>query len=330
MADPNAPPMPDSEDDEPPAAQPAAAEDDPNGLPPASPAEDQQEGEEDYEEDYEDEVEQPEDSEDPNAPPLAETPRKTPRSHDEADTTLLPSPGGDPDVDEGHISSPQWRDGAGGGLGGSQLSCCQRCMQGLWVCRERVMQRVSRFFVPAREEVNPELGLPTRTMMVSHMPFQVLLYYNRIYFVIWALLFATSTLWKRLRAETSDYYTNFIFALAVVLEACKLYMGFSGNLRERGFEMLAFFMLAIVEIGCTAYFLFGQFLIIPLDMAINILKLWFDVLGAVIGWSAMKRMIKSETTKFHVNQFVTNPTATPRNNLNNLTHRSINAGAIPN
>ena len=34
------------------------------------------------------------------------------------------------------------------------------------------------------------------TMMVSHMPFQVLLYYNRIYFVIWALLFATSTLWK--------------------------------------------------------------------------------------------------------------------------------------
>ena len=42
--------------------------------------------------------------------------------------------------------------------------------------------------------------------------------------------------------------------------------------------MLAFFMLAIVEIGCTAYFLFGQFLIIPLDMAINILKLWFDVL----------------------------------------------------
>ena len=96
MADPNAPPMPDSEDDEPAAAQPAVAEDDPNGLPPASPPDDQQEGEEDYEQDYEEEVEQPEDSEDPNAPPLAETPRKTPRSHDEADTTLLPSPGGDP------------------------------------------------------------------------------------------------------------------------------------------------------------------------------------------------------------------------------------------
>lgn len=181
------------------------------------------------------------------------------------------------------------------------------------------MRAVSRFFVPAPEDVNPELGLPTRTMVVSHLPFQMLMYYNRIYFCIWIVLFYVSAIWKRVRITShlenndhwtsGDFWTLIWFHFAALLDICRLYLGYSGNLREQGFEMLAFWMLALLQPCFGVYFIVGQFLAIPMDMAIHILKLFFDVTGIVLGWFAMKRMIKFETSKFHLNQFVTNPTA---------------------
>eukprot|EP00658_Telonema_sp_P-2_P009059 TRINITY_DN13425_c0_g1_i10.p2 TRINITY_DN13425_c0_g1~~TRINITY_DN13425_c0_g1_i10.p2 ORF type:complete len:112 (-),score=19.91 TRINITY_DN13425_c0_g1_i10:335-670(-) len=81
-------------------------------------------------------------------------------------------------------------------------------------------------------------------------------------------------------------------------------MGYTGNLKERSVELTGFWVLSMLSLGATLFFLFGQKLRTPLDLAVNILKLVYDSLSVVIGYVTVKHMMKTQTIRFHVNHFV--------------------------
>eukprot|EP00656_Telonema_subtile_P045404 TRINITY_DN5165_c0_g1_i1.p1 TRINITY_DN5165_c0_g1~~TRINITY_DN5165_c0_g1_i1.p1 ORF type:complete len:215 (+),score=14.16 TRINITY_DN5165_c0_g1_i1:362-1006(+) len=190
---------------------------------------------------------------------------------------------------------------------------CQRCWQACWVCKERCLLGIARAFFPAPQEVNPELTLPTRTAVVSSLPFQILIYYSRIYSVIWALLTLVSITWKQMRMELDGLIYIYTAVVAIPLEIPRFWMGFHGNLKEKAVEMTGFWAMSVLSMGFTVYFLFGQALVMPLDFAINFLKLLADLSCCSVGYFATRHMMKVQTTRFHVNQFVSRPNPAAEN-----------------
>merc|ERR1711907_249691 len=267
---------------------------------------------------------------DPNAPPvppgMGDSPGSqgsgaTPRSHNQSDTTLLPSPGKNPaDANRGHITSPtagmaRGSDDEFGGSAPEPLGFCQRCWQSCWVCRTRFLEGVGRVFFPATRDINPEIGLPTRTEIATSLPLQIMLYYSAMFSAIWVVLFLASTLFKELHVAREESYSLYIYTINAVMQPAMFWAGYSGNLGEQAVELTGFWVMSVLSFGCGIFFLVGMPNALPIDKAINLLKTISDFLLIVAGYFSTRYMMKVQTTRFHVNQFVTNPTTTRMGNV---------------
>jgi len=63
-----------------------------------------------------------------------------------------------------------------------------------------------------------------------------------------------------------------------------------------------YWLLCFVKAGFTVFFLEGQYLALPLENAINTVMLVFDISGLIVGYIATRNLIKSESTRFYMNQ----------------------------
>jgi len=179
-------------------------------------------------------------------------------------------------------------------------------LDGTWRQWGRFKQRWSNCivetFFPVTPEVNPRPTLSTKTEIASSLPLQILLFYNMLYSIVWAGLFFAVWVWKTSYAYRSDLWVGWMFGCTVLIEIIRLGMGYEGNLHEQVADVSGFWLLSFVKIGFTLFFLTGQYLILPIDYAINFLMLLFDMAGLVFGYIATRHMIKSESTRFYMNQ----------------------------
>ena len=179
-------------------------------------------------------------------------------------------------------------------------------MDETWREWERFKQRCYNSIIetcfPVTPEVNPQPTLSTKTEIASSLPLQIILFYNMLYSIVWAILFFAVWLWKQNNAKKGDLWVGWMFACTVLIEAIRLAMGYEGNLHEQVADVSGYWLLSFVKIGFTVFFLSGQYLALPIDYAINFLMLLFDLAALFFGYLATRHMIKSESTRFYMNQ----------------------------
>jgi len=107
-----------------------------------------------------------------------------------------------------------------------------------------------------------------------------------------------------------------MFLCTVLIEVTRLRMGYEGNLHEQVADVSGFWLLTFVKTGFTFFFLNGMYLTMPIDRAINLVMLGFDVAGLFFGYFATKHMIKSESTRFYMNQLWTTDERDPNDPRN--------------
>lgn len=150
--------------------------------------------------------------------------------------------------------------------------------------------------------MNPRPTLSTKTEIASSLPLQILLFYNMLYSIVWSVMFFVIWLWKQKYAQKADLWVGWMFGCTVLIEIIRLAMGYEGNLHEQVADVSGFWLLSFVKIGFTLFFLTGQYLTLPIDFAVNFFMLLFDLASLIFGYTATRHMIKSESTRFYMNQ----------------------------
>jgi len=170
------------------------------------------------------------------------------------------------------------------------------------LCKQQFFHNFTQLCFPKTPEVNPRPTLSTKTEIASSLTLHIVLYYNMLFSMIWILLFFGLWVWKQYHALRSDLWVGWMFVCTCLIEIIRLWMGYEGNINEQVADVSGFWLLCMVKTGFTVFFLNGQYLSLPLDDAINTVMLIFDVTGVIIGYFATRNLIKSESTRFYMNQ----------------------------
>ncbi|MBN3315688.1 TM17A protein, partial [Atractosteus spatula] len=142
--------------------------------------------------------------------------------------------------------------------------------------------------------------------IVSHLPLQMLLYFNVFYFPVW---WVSEVLMLELKFYLLPSYYQFLLVTGMVLftvsECLRLYLGYVGNLKEKVPELASFWLLSFLfQLPIVLFFLLDEgIIILPLERAVHIVYLLF-ILGEVLtAFLALKVMTRKLTLQFHLRQF---------------------------
>ncbi|XP_054630182.1 transmembrane protein 17A isoform X4 [Dunckerocampus dactyliophorus] len=126
--------------------------------------------------------------------------------------------------------------------------------------------------------------------LVSHLPLQMLLYFNMFYFPCW---WFSSVFMLQLKYEFLPAYYQGLLITGVVLltliEVLRLYLGYVGNLEEK-LPVILFFLTD------------EEILILPLERAVHALYLTFLLAQILAAMLALRRMTRKLTLLFHLRQ----------------------------
>ncbi|XP_061879976.1 transmembrane protein 17A-like [Entelurus aequoreus] len=141
--------------------------------------------------------------------------------------------------------------------------------------------------------------------LVSHLPLQMLLYFNMFYFPCWwfSSVFMLQLKYQYLPA----YYQGLLISGVVLLtlvEGLRLYLGYLGNLQEKVPELSAFWLLTFLfQLPVLLFFLTDEeILILPLERAVHALYLTFLLAQILAATLALRRMTRKLTLLFHLRQ----------------------------
>ncbi|XP_061760708.1 transmembrane protein 17A [Nerophis ophidion] len=141
--------------------------------------------------------------------------------------------------------------------------------------------------------------------LVSHLPLQMLLYFNMFYFPCWwfSSVFMLQSKYQYLPA----YYQGLLITGVVLLtlvEGLRLYLGYLGNLSEKVPELSAFWLLTFLfQLPVILFFLTDEeILILPLERAVHALYLTFLLAQILVATLALRRMTRKLTLLFHLRQ----------------------------
>ncbi|KAM8887268.1 transmembrane protein 17A isoform 2-T2 [Spinachia spinachia] len=142
--------------------------------------------------------------------------------------------------------------------------------------------------------------------LVSHLPLQMLLYFNIFYFPCWwfSAVFMLEVKFHYL----PGYYQALLITgmiLLSVIEAVRLYLGYVGNLEEKVPELAAFCLLSFMfQLPVLLFFLTDEgILILPLERAVHSLYLLFLLAQVLASMLALRTMTRKLTLLFHLRQF---------------------------
>ncbi|MBN3304271.1 TM17A protein, partial [Amia calva] len=142
--------------------------------------------------------------------------------------------------------------------------------------------------------------------IVSHLPLQMLLYFNVFFFPFW---WVSEVCMLELKFSLLPGYYQCLLVTGVilltVLECSRLYLGYVGNLKERVPELAGFWLLTFLfQLPIMLFFLMDEgIIILPLERAIHIIYLLFilsEILAAFLGLKVMTRKL---TLQFYLRQF---------------------------
>lgn len=128
----------------------------------------------------------------------------------------------------------------------------------------------------------------------------MLLYYNFWYSIVYGWFFLFVYRWKYLnhRGLRVQYFTPAFFGIWVGSEACRLYVGWSGNLKEDTPGMAAFLFLTIFpQMLVTVYMLAMQEPLYAFDKIFSGIMLAFLVAEFLLAWRSMGVFIADKTAR---------------------------------
>ncbi|MCI4392846.1 hypothetical protein PGIGA_G00150780 [Pangasianodon gigas] len=140
----------------------------------------------------------------------------------------------------------------------------------------------------------------------SHLPLQMLLYFNMFFFPFWWL---SEIVMLDLKFTLLPGYYQFLMVVGMiiisVLEVLRVYLGYVGNLKEKVPELAAFWLISLAfQLPILLFFLTDEgLLILPLERVMHSLYLAF-LLGEVLSsFVALRVMTRKLALQFHLRQF---------------------------
>ncbi|GAQ86705.1 hypothetical protein KFL_003060040 [Klebsormidium nitens] len=151
---------------------------------------------------------------------------------------------------------------------------------------------------PGAAEDEP-LGV-TNTAIASSIFFQMLLYFNVQYSIVWFPAMLTSRFLK----PKFGVVEAALLVLFLVSEPVRLALGYSGNLQEKVPFVAAFMLLTLFPgLPVCLYFMFVQKHLEPSDKAVGTLMAIFLVLELFTAVHAIRQLIRSQTLKFYLEDY---------------------------
>nr|XP_020453949.1 transmembrane protein 17A-like isoform X1 [Monopterus albus]XP_020453950.1 transmembrane protein 17A-like isoform X1 [Monopterus albus] len=140
---------------------------------------------------------------------------------------------------------------------------------------------------------------------VSHLPLQMLLYFNMFYFPCW--WFSAVFMLEVKFYYLLGYYQALLITgviLLTVTEAVRLYLGYIGNLEEKVPALAAFWLLTFMfQLPVLLFFLTDEgIIILPLERAINSLYLLLLLAQILASFMALRTTTRKLTLLFHLRQ----------------------------
>uniref|UniRef100_A0A665T9K8 Zgc:112294 n=1 Tax=Echeneis naucrates TaxID=173247 RepID=A0A665T9K8_ECHNA len=158
----------------------------------------------------------------------------------------------------------------------------------------------------ADSDFTRDVCLAEANELVSHLPLQMLLYFNLFYFPCW--WFSAVFMLEVKFYYLPGYYQALLITgmiLLTVIEVVRLYLGYIGNLEEKVPELAAFWLLSFLfQLPVLLFFLTDEgIIILPLERAVHSLYLIF-LLGQILAsFLALRAMTRKLTLLFHLRQF---------------------------
>ncbi|CAL8249047.1 unnamed protein product [Merluccius merluccius] len=141
--------------------------------------------------------------------------------------------------------------------------------------------------------------------LLSHLPLQILLYFNIFYFPCW---WASAVAMLHVKyCFLPGYYQALLVTgliLLTAIEATRLYLGYVGNLTEKVPELAAFWLLSVTfQLPVLLFFLTDEaILILPLERAVHAVYLFFLLAQIASSFLALRTMTHKLTLLFHLRQ----------------------------
>uniref|UniRef100_A0A3B5B6B1 Transmembrane protein 17A-like n=1 Tax=Stegastes partitus TaxID=144197 RepID=A0A3B5B6B1_9TELE len=142
--------------------------------------------------------------------------------------------------------------------------------------------------------------------LVSHLPLQMLLYFNMFYFPCW--WFSAVFMLEVKFYHLAGYYQALLITgmiLLTLIEVVRLYLGYVGNLKEKVPELAAFWLLSFMfQLPVLLFFLTDEgIIILPLERAVHFLYLLFLLAQILASFMALRTMTRKLTLLFYLRQF---------------------------
>jgi len=148
--------------------------------------------------------------------------------------------------------------------------------------------------------------LPIDTYLASNLPLQVILYFNAYYSGFWMLICIVTFIGKYGKLDSVyKFVLIVIYIIMGIIEAGRLYLGYTGNLQEKVPELAGFWLVTfILQLPLSCLLLFNETaLIMPMERAANMILVSFILLEVVQGYRAVKGLTEHQVKKFHLKQF---------------------------
>ncbi|KAJ8286034.1 hypothetical protein GJAV_G00033770 [Gymnothorax javanicus] len=142
--------------------------------------------------------------------------------------------------------------------------------------------------------------------VVSHLPLQMLLYFNALYFPFWWI---SEVIMLELKFDLLPKYYQGLLVTGMVLlsafEGLRLYVGYVGNLEEKVPELAGFWLLTFLfQLPILLFFLTDEgILILPLERAMHSVYLFFVISEVLAAFQALRTMSRKLALQFHLAQF---------------------------
>ncbi|KAJ8002957.1 hypothetical protein DPEC_G00164350 [Dallia pectoralis] len=142
--------------------------------------------------------------------------------------------------------------------------------------------------------------------VVSSLPLQMSLFFNMSFFPLWLI---SEVVMLHLKYPVLPDYYKFILTTIVILmtliEAIRLYLGYTGNLQEKVPELAGFWLLSLLlQFPLILFLLFNQAVLTqPLEIGVHIILALFILTQAISGFAALRGMVRHKESHFHLQQF---------------------------
>ncbi|XP_064209697.1 transmembrane protein 17A [Anguilla rostrata] len=142
--------------------------------------------------------------------------------------------------------------------------------------------------------------------VVSHLPLQMLMYFNAFFFPFWWI---SEVFMLELKFDLLPRYYQCLLVAGMVLltifEGLRLYLGYVGNLKEKVPELAGFWLLSFLfQLPILLFFLTDEgILILPLERAVHSVYLVFVLSELLAAFLALRTVSRKLSLQFHLGQF---------------------------